>query len=153
MQVTFKSYLNNVPRVLQVSSSSFSSGGRLFLSWPFRLQWLHFTLLRLLFFGLLTGGLRLLPSIKQPSVTMKTKAKKASSDSENIQSAYFVFDICEFLHLQWTPTWGTLICRFVSYVLVGLHQRPKRMTWFTASVCYPLLSYVGSGIRSSMLIM
>ena len=53
-------------------------------------------------FGLLTGGqsLRLLASIKQPSVTMKTRAKKASSDSENIQSAYSDFDIREFLYLQ-----------------------------------------------------
>ena len=69
-----------------VSSSSFSSGGLLL-----RLQWLHFTLLRFFFFGLLTGGLRLLRSIKHPSVTMKTKAKKASSESENILSTYFVF--------------------------------------------------------------
>ena len=30
---------------------------------------------------------------------MKTKAKKASSDSENIQSAYFVIDMSEFLYL------------------------------------------------------
>ena len=66
------------------------------------LQWLHFTLLRFFLFGLLTGGLslRLLPSIKEPSVKMKTKAKKASSDSENIQVAYFVFDRSELLHLQ-----------------------------------------------------
>ena len=66
------------------------------------LQWLHFTLLRFFLFGLLTGGLslRLLPNIKEPSVKMKTKAKKASSDSENIQVAYFVFDRGELLHLQ-----------------------------------------------------
>ena len=40
-------------------------------------------------FGLLTGGLslRLLPFVKQPSVTMKTKAKKASSAAENILSS------------------------------------------------------------------
>ena len=66
------------------------------------LQWLHFTLLRFFLFGLLTGGLslRLLPNIKEPSVKKKTKAKKASSDSENIQVAYFVFDRSELLHLQ-----------------------------------------------------
>ena len=64
---------------------------------------MRFTRLRFFLFGLLTGGLsvRLLPGIKQPSVTMKTKAKKASSDSENTQSAYFsVFDLSELLHLQ-----------------------------------------------------
>ena len=42
----------------------------------------------------------LLPSIKQPSVTMKRKAKKASSDSENIQFCYLVFDISDLLHRQ-----------------------------------------------------
>ena len=46
---------------------------------------------------------------------MKTKAKKASSDSENIQVAYFVFDRSELLHLQWTPMCGELLCGFVSY--------------------------------------
>ena len=46
---------------------------------------------------------------------MKTKAKKASSDSENIQVAYFVFDRSELLHLQWTPTCGELMWGFVSY--------------------------------------
>ena len=30
---------------------------------------------------------------------MKTKAKKVSYDSENIQSAYFVFDRSELLYL------------------------------------------------------
>ena len=30
---------------------------------------------------------------------MKTKAKKVSSDSENIQVAYFVFDRSELLYL------------------------------------------------------
>ena len=89
------------------------------------MQWLHFNLLRFFFLGIFTAGLRLLPSIKQPSVTMKTKAKKASSDSENIQSTYFVFDISEFLNLQQTPTCGT-IRTVVSYVPVGLYQRPKR---------------------------
>ena len=40
----------------------------------FRLQWLHFTRLRFLLFGLLTGGLSLLllPNIRQSSVMMKT---------------------------------------------------------------------------------
>ena len=71
-----------------------------------------------------TEGL-LLPSVKQPKVTMKTKAKKASSESENIQSTYFVFDISEFLHLQHTPTCGT-IRTGVSYVRVELNQLPKR---------------------------
>ena len=46
---------------------------------------------------------------------MKTKAKKASSDSENIQVAYFGFDRTELLHLQWTPMCGELMCGFVSY--------------------------------------
>ena len=49
---------------------------------------------------------------------MKAKAKKASSDSENIQSTYFVFDRSELLYLQWTLMCGALICRFVSYVVV-----------------------------------
>ena len=48
---------------------------------------------------------------------MKTKAKKASSDSENIQSAYFVVDMSEFLYLQSTPTCDTLISGFVPYAI------------------------------------
>ena len=65
--------------------------------------------LRFFLFGLPTGGmsLRLLPSMKQPSVTMKTKAKKTSSDSEIINFAYFVFCRSEFLHLQYPLTCGT----------------------------------------------
>ena len=54
---------------------------------------------------------------------MKTKAKKASSDSENIQSAYFLFDMSEFLYLQWTPTCDALISKFVLYVVVQCSQR------------------------------
>ena len=46
---------------------------------------------------------------------MKTKAKKTSSDSENILVAYSVFDRNELLHLQWTPTCGELMWGFVSY--------------------------------------
>ena len=60
---------------------------------------------------------------------MKTKAKKASSDSENIQVAYFVFDRSELLHLQWTPMCGELLCGFVSYevfaCILGLQPRDK----------------------------
>ena len=74
-------------------------------------------------------SLRLLPSMKQASVAMKTKAKKASSDSENIQSAYFVIDMSKFLYLQSTPTCDTLISGFVPYVVVKCSQRPNLQTW------------------------
>ena len=56
---------------------------------------------------------------------MKTKAKKTSSDSENIQSAYFVIDVTEFLYLQWTTTFDALISGFVPYVLFECSQRPN----------------------------
>ena len=61
---------------------------------------------------------------------MKTKAKKASSDSENIQSDYVVIDMSEFLYLQSTPTCDTLISGFVPYVVVQYSQRPNLQTWF-----------------------
>ena len=129
-----------MPRLLYDLSASFSSGGRLSLLWPFRLQWLQFTRLRFFLFGLLTGGLslRLLPSVKQPSVTMKTKAKKTSSDSEIINFAYILFskEASSF-----TSNILLLVarksCRYVSYVLVELNQWPERMTLLAASVCYP----------------
>ena len=59
---------------------------------------------------------------------MKTKAKKASSDPENIQSAYFLFDMSEFLYLQWTPTRDALISKFVLYVVVQCSQRANLQT-------------------------
>ena len=59
---------------------------------------------------------------------MKTKAKKASSDSENIQVAYFLFDMSEFLYLQWTPTCDALISKFVLYVVVQCSQRANLQT-------------------------
>ena len=59
---------------------------------------------------------------------MKTKAKKASSDSENIQFAYFLFDMSEFLYLQWTLTRDALISKFVLYVVVQCSQRANLQT-------------------------
>ena len=59
---------------------------------------------------------------------MKTKAKKACSDSENVQSAYFLFDMSEFLYLQWTPTRDALISKFVLYVVVQCSQSANLQT-------------------------
>ena len=74
-------------------------------------QWLHVILSHSILCGCCVAvrlSLRLLPSlIKQLSVKMKRKAKKKArfdSDSENIQSACFLFDKSELLLRQSPPT-------------------------------------------------